>query len=187
MQCDGTRREERTWGCSVLGSGAGQGGDCRWGVGWPRTDPRRGHTCARGPWRRVGASSAGAAAAQRPRGRALSHPRTPTAGGPLFRNVLGKCSPADAGWGARRRAARRCWGSAAHFPRLGGAAHAPSRSGCASLRVCVPEAGWISVCVFPCFRVSGVCVPLCVPLCLTVSLGVSSRLGPSVCCWRGCL
>lgn len=133
--------------------GPGQGGDCRWGVGWPRTDPRRGHTAARGPRRRVGASRAGAAAAQRPC--AAQPPAHADGRRALVQKRAGTVLPGRCGPGARRGGAgapRRTFPASAapHTP--------PSRvgvrpSGCA----CPPEAGWISLCVFPGFWGSCVC------------------------------
>lgn len=166
-------------GMLCVGLRAGQGGDCRWGEGRLRTHPRRDHTSAPGPWR----------------GRVPPRPRWPQhrdpAGGRTAtrarRRPAGPCS--ETSWESlpwRMRAgcaSRGCevvlLAPGVHFPRLGYATHVPSQSGCVSPWGCVPEAGWVSLCVFLCFWVSSVCVSVRSPLRDCIS-GLSSRLGPRV-------
>lgn len=86
--------------------GVGQGGDCWWGEGWPRVEPRGDHTFTPGPGGGPRSLVGREAAGPRPGGRTHSDRRTQPASGPLFGDAPGKCSPAGAGWGAPRGAPR---------------------------------------------------------------------------------
>ena len=156
--------------------GAGKGGDCWWGEGWPLG-------AAQGPHLHFGILVEGwglpsrTGEAQRP---VHTHGRL-TAGGPLFRDALRKCASANVGCSGQRGAARP-------FGELPGALSGPlaalhtptSRmgvcpSGGASVKLGVSSCACCCVSECPLF----VC-PCAFPLCVLTSLGVSPRLGPSV-------
>lgn len=121
------------------------------------------------------------AAEWRPGGRTHSDRRTPKAGGPLFRDTLGKSFPACAGWGTRLGARRwffELWGALSRPP-------APLQTSPFRVGVCPSGGACLRLGVFPwaCGCACGCLLFVCLcafPFCVIASLGVSSSLGPSV-------
>lgn len=148
--------------CAGLrGPGAGQGGDCGWGEGWPRANGV-GSTPRFPDSEEGGGFLSRGAAARRPGGRAHSLPRTQT--GPCS-EMRRESLPQQMRAGARGTVlASGSESSGEHFPWPPATLlHTPPlQSGCA-LWVCVPEAGCISLRMFLYFWGSSVCVCLCIP------------------------
>lgn len=179
-------REERTWGCSVLGSRAGRAGTAG-GRGLVPHGAAGTIPSLRDPDGRLGLLSR-EAAGPRPGGRTHSDRRTPKAGGPLFRDALGKSSPACAGWGTRLGARRwffELWGALSRPP-------APLQTSPCRVGVC-PSGGaclrlgvfpWACGCACGCLLFVCLCVP---PLRDCISGWILKSGSLCVCCWRGCL
>lgn len=166
--------------CAGLrGPGAGQGGDCGWGEGWPRANGV-GSTPRFPDSEEGGGFLSRGAAARRPGGRAHSLPRTQT--GPCS-EMRRESLPQQMRAGARGTVlASGSESSGEHFPWPPATLlHTPPsrvgvRSGSACLRL------GVSPCACSC--ISGGLLSVCVcafPVCVIVSLVISSRLRSPLC------